>query len=1082
MTNMRTSAASVLWCLVIVVSVVAMPVAAGAGPATSSATASVDGQSATSQESETETAVVASELRQADGTRLFLVELSGPSRTELERSAQPFETMQAQTREASKPVQQVIRSDSSLNLVRRFNVGNMLLVEGPTDGPTLDRLAETPTVQRLLPNFEVSSPQPGSGSAPAPSANGTATTYGLEQIDAVEAWEQFDTRGGNASVAVLDTGVNASHPDIDLYTENESDPTYPGGWAEFNGSGVQLDSTPRDDDTHGTHTSGTVSGGKASGEHIGVAPNVDLMHGMVLGERGGTFAAVLAGMDWAAQQDADVVSMSLGAPGYLSATIEPVRNLRAAGVFVVVSSGNEGVGVTGSPGNVYESLAVGATNENRAVSTFSSGTVVNTTQAWGEDAPEEWPDAYTIPDVSAPGVGVKSAVPGSEYDTKSGTSMAAPHVAGVVGLMRSVAPNATPDEMEAALKRTATQPDDAPITQDIRYGTGIVDADAAISAVADESSIEGTVTNDGEPVADATVQLADGPRVRTDEDGSFSLPAEPGQQELTVTRFGFETVTRTVTVEANETTTVELSTEPTVDARVLEPQSDAVAAGGTANLTVAITNAEQLTIELTGNYSPQDVTLRAGGQEVPLGEPIPLDGSRATASLTVETTAGATGSFSLEHTLAGTVRNLTVTTGPTTVTDDLVDVALVDRADAENAALVSKLETVLPPQYEIETVAATDAPDAVGQYDAFVARNVSDATTAGEFMETATAANAGVVLLGQIGDGTPAIKQVSEATGWPDSVGSESQGSRPVTYELTADHPIVDSVGDPGETVTLHNGWFPGRSWVQGVDNATVLANTSDGEATNGAGLVVDEERNTVLAASLGTVEAGENGEFDVPISRYTDTANVVLANAIEHVAANSDQAEGPAITLEDETVTSGENTTVTLGTDAKNVAGYQANISFDPEVVQVASVQGANFRDPLVNVDNDAGYVSIAQAGTTAVDQPDLAELTFETVGDRGQSTTLSLSPERSLVNDPNGETIRTTTRDGSVQIAPCPTGDANGDGAVTSGDATLVLRHIVGDDIDATFYENCADVNGDDEITSGDATGILQRIVGAA
>ena len=108
-------------------------------------------------------------------------------------------------------------------------------------------------------------------------------------------------------VAVLDTGVDADHQDIDLYTEDENDKTYPGGWAEFDSYGNQVeDSKPHDTGTHGTQVSGTVAGGNADGAYIGVAPETNLMHGLVLsGSDGGTFSQIVGGMEWAIENDAD---------------------------------------------------------------------------------------------------------------------------------------------------------------------------------------------------------------------------------------------------------------------------------------------------------------------------------------------------------------------------------------------------------------------------------------------------------------------------------------------------------------------------------------------------------------------------------------------------------------------------------------------------------------------------------------------------------------------------------------------------------------------------------------------------------
>ena len=397
--------------------------------------------------------------------------------------------LQAHARTTQTDLRAVAARTDGLGVESRFWLANAALVSVDTDRLPVAALARIDGVERLTPNTEMEA-LPDRPTRPSPSESGpdgvdpgAAThgnaTYGLEQIGAPTVWAEYDTRGEGTRVAVLDTGVDPDHPEIDL-----------DGWAKFDADGNEVDEPPQDVDPsgHGTHVSGTVAGGAANGTHIGVAPETELYHAVALRECEPacvvTVAQLVASMQWAVEVDADVLSMSIGIPGAIEAFVEPVRNANEVGAPVVVSSGNEGDGLALSPANVYDAIGVGAADDDRTIAGFSSGDQYNTESFWGADAPADWPDEYTVPSVSGPGVSVLSSVPNGSYDYYSGTSMATPHVAGAIALAQSATEaEVTAGEMRTALQVTGWKPDGWPTPEweaDTRYGYGHVDVPAVI--------------------------------------------------------------------------------------------------------------------------------------------------------------------------------------------------------------------------------------------------------------------------------------------------------------------------------------------------------------------------------------------------------------------------------------------------------------------------------------------------------------------------------------------------------------------------------------------------------------------------
>lgn len=581
------------------------------------------------------------------------------------------QSRQAAVEDARADAVAKLEKKEGVTTLNTFWLVNAALVEINTSTVDIEGDVESiPGVETVHPNFEVQLTADTTPRQLVDVSQYNETLPGIEQVNAPATQRQFETQGDGIRVAVLDTGVDTRHPDINLAED---------GWAEFDSQGERLHTFPNDNDGHGTHVSGTVAGGATSGVQIGVAPQTTLLHGKVLSDGGGTFAQIIAGMEWAIEQDTDVITMSFGVPAYsssvyASAFLKPISKATELGVVVVASSGNYGSGATTSPGNVYESIAVGAVN-NTQVPEFSSGGVVATDDAWGDDAPESWPASYVIPDVAAPGVSVVSAAPGGGYATFTGTSMAAPHVAGTTALLLSLNPSLSPSEVKSILRAQARHPT-SPNTADARYGEGIVDASRAATDSVSDARIFGTVTTaTGVPVAGATVTTATGIRDVTNKTGQFQIPVTPGDRTVYVAPFGTRSASKNITVSNAQQSNLNFALAKQTAVKSETAQPETVPAGGVITRNFTVANVQNVLTEINetdSNVSAANVSLSINGQPASLGEPFSVPSSdtetiRVTATLDPDS---ASQTFSLTHQFSGEHGTVTKTTGPTSIISD----------------------------------------------------------------------------------------------------------------------------------------------------------------------------------------------------------------------------------------------------------------------------------------------------------------------------------------------------------------------------------------------------------------------------
>ncbi|MEU8164059.1 S8 family serine peptidase [Micromonospora parva] len=330
--------------------------------------------------------------------------------------------------------------------------------------------------------------------------------HSVPQIGAPAAWAA-GRDGAGVTVAVLDTGVDATHPDLAGRIAEAQD---------FSDSG-----SARDGHGHGTHVAATIAGSGAAsdGRRKGVAPGARLLVGKVLDDAGsGYSSSIIAGMEWAAHSGAKVVSMSLG--GDPTDGTDPmsqaVNDLTAeTGALFVVAAGNSGAARTvGAPGAASAALTVGAVDRADNLAEFSS-------------RGPRLGDNGLKPEITAPGVGIIAAraagtamgTPVDDaYTTASGTSMATPHVAGAAAILAQEHPDWSAVKLKDALVSTTKA---NPALTVFEQGAGRVDVARALgqrvysSATADfgrlstgGATVERTVTYTNGGTIPQTLRLA----------------------------------------------------------------------------------------------------------------------------------------------------------------------------------------------------------------------------------------------------------------------------------------------------------------------------------------------------------------------------------------------------------------------------------------------------------------------------------------------------------------------------------------------------------------------------------------------
>ncbi|MFD8011542.1 S8 family serine peptidase [Streptomyces sp. NPDC058955] len=393
----------------------------------------------------------------------------------------------------------------------------------------------------------------------ASSATGDATPeWGVRDIKADQVWAEYQNRGEGIVIANVDSGVQYDHPDLVAgYRGNNGDGSFTHDYNFYDPSGTCATSTtPCDNNGHGTHTMGTMTGRNG----IGVAPGAKWIAAKGCESSQCSDANLLAAGQWIlAPTDRDgqnprpdlapnIVNNSWGG-GETTFYQDIVEAWKAAGIFEAFAAGNDGDGTTCSttaaPGAQAPAYGVGAYDAKGRIASFSG---------FGPSPV----DGSAKPNIAAPGVDITSTWPGSAYRASSGTSMATPHVAGAVALLWSSAPSliGDVDETRRLLDEAAVDVDDThcggTAGMNNVWGQGRLDILAAVDRAPHTAvTVTGKVTDraTGAPLQGITVRAVDaatGERtVRTGADGGYRMAFTPGTYDFTLSGYGYAPKTLT---------------------------------------------------------------------------------------------------------------------------------------------------------------------------------------------------------------------------------------------------------------------------------------------------------------------------------------------------------------------------------------------------------------------------------------------------------------------------------------------------------------------------------------------------------
>ncbi|MEU1201187.1 S8 family serine peptidase [Streptomyces sp. NPDC005813] len=422
----------------------------------------------------------------------------------------------------------------------------------------VDELAKRSDVARIvkeqhykLDDIETADSKVTKARADSSAAGDDTPEWGVADINADDVWNQYDDRGEGIVIAGVDSGVQYDHPDLVAnYRGNNGDGTFTHDYNFYDPTGeCGTSGTPCDNNGHGTHTMGTM----VAKHGIGVAPNAKWIAAKGCESSSCSDESLLAAGQWIlAPTDhngqnprpdlaPNIVNNSWGG-GDTTFYQDIVEAWNAAGIFEAFAAGNDGDGKTCStahaPGSQAPSYGVGAYDSTGRIASFSG---------FGPSLV----DGSAKPNISAPGVNIRSTWPGSSYNTISGTSMATPHVAGAVALLWSAAPSLIGkiDETRALLNEGARDVDDThcggTAGMNNVWGEGKLDILASVDrAPHTAATVTGKATDQatGAALPNITVKATGAGTTRTvttGADGTYRLPLPAGTYSFTFSGYGY---------------------------------------------------------------------------------------------------------------------------------------------------------------------------------------------------------------------------------------------------------------------------------------------------------------------------------------------------------------------------------------------------------------------------------------------------------------------------------------------------------------------------------------------------------------